>query len=296
MLAVPNFATGDPATARRLQDAMAACGLRILDIHHDADHWRTVISAEGGPDSIVAAALASNRVASDAIDMQRYSGAHPAIGAVDVYPVVYPDPGQREEAIATARDVARALGDAGVPVFLYGGLATSAERRERAYFRRGGTSGLAARADIGETPPDHGPARIDPRRGATLVTARPPLLAFNVIVEGMDAETAAAIAAEIREREDGGLPGVRALAIPLAAPDTSMDDPTATRRQISTNIHDPLTIRPARVVEAVRARAEAAGGRVVAAEIVGLVPRQALADFPSDVPIEGFDPSTQTLG
>ena len=79
--------------------------------------------------------------------------------------------------------------------------------------------------------PDWGPPRLHPRAGATLVTARPPLAAFNVVLEGGDEVLAREIAAELRE-SGGGLPGVRAIGLLLSGG----------RAQVSTNVHDPLAV------------------------------------------------------
>ena len=161
--------------------------------------------------------------------MSSYAGLHPAIGALDVCPLVWLDPGDRDAAGSAARDVGERIGALGVPVFLYGDLAAAPERRERAYFRNGGLAELWLRMESGELRPDHGPDEPHPRAGATLVTARPPLAAFNVELDSGDVEVARSVAAGLRE-SGGGLPGVRAIGLRLAGG----------RGQVSTNVHDPL--------------------------------------------------------
>ncbi len=167
-----------------------------------------------------------------------------------------------------------------MPTFLYGDLATAPDRRERADLRRGGPARLAARVSTGELLPDFGPARIDPRSGALLVTARPPLVAFNVDLLTDDPSVARAIADELREA-GGGLPGVRAIGLRLDA---------RGRAQVSTNVHDPLAAPLAEIVAFVAARAP-----IAEAEIVGLAPRCALDRFPADVPLRDFDPATTII-
>src|SRR5690606_191784 len=94
-----------------------------------------------------------------------------------------------------------AIGALGVPVFLYGDLAPTAERRERAFFRRGGLDRLWERmAAPDPLRPDFGPPRPHPPAGACLVTARPPLAAFNLELATDDVEVAREIAAAIREK------------------------------------------------------------------------------------------------
>ena len=94
--------------------------------------------------------------------------------ALDVAPVVYLEDDDRGAAAAEALTAAALIGELGIPVFLYGDLATDESRRERADIRRGGPAILAERVEAGELVPDYGPAEIHPSAGATLVTARPP--------------------------------------------------------------------------------------------------------------------------
>ncbi len=192
--------------------------------------------------------------------------------------MIYLGPDASEQARSQALEAAGEIAELGVPVFLYGELASVPERRERAYFRSGGPTALATRMESGELVPDMGPGAPHPTAGATLVTARPPLAAFNMEFEGMTLTQAKEVAAALRE-SGGGPPGVRAIALALP------DDVT----QISTNVHDPIAIPLGEVVARARELAEPQGGEVRAAEIVGLVPRAALDRFPGDVPLPGFD-------
>ncbi len=284
MLAVPNFSAG--RDQRAIDSIREALELRaeVLNLHSDPVHDRSVFTIWANPDELPGVLAAGARVAAKAIDMNGYGGAHPAVGATDVAPVVWLSEAERDPAANAARAVAEEIASAGIPVFLYGDLASSAERAERAFFRRGGLAELRGRMASGELRADLGPAEPHPRAGATLVTARPPLAAFNLVVEGVDLETAAEVAGKLREA-GGGPPGVRAIAIPLGRE----------RMQVSTNVHDPIAVPLALVVESVEGLLRASGGVVASAEIVGLVPAAALAGFPSAVPIENFDPELQVV-
>ena len=171
-----------------------------------------------------------------------------------------------------------------MPVFLYGELASRPGHAERAYFRNGGLAELWLRMEGGGLRPDFGPELPHRTAGVTLVTARPPLAAFNLELDSDDVELARAVAAGLRE-SGGGLPGVRAIGLSLSSG----------RTQVSTNVHDPFAVPLGEVVERVRALAEPLGARPVEAEIVGLVPRAALTGFPSDLPIRDFDPAERTI-
>lgn len=284
LLAVPNVSEGrDPDRIAALEGAFSRAA-SLLDRHSDPDHNRTVFTLAGEPGPLRESLLRGAEEAIGTIDMTAHEGVHPAIGALDVCPVVWLDSAARAAARAAALAVAGEIGALGVPVFLYGALASAPDRVERAYFRRGGLAELRLRMEAGELRPDRGPELPHRSAGATLVTARPPLAAFNVELEGADLEAARSIAAALRE-SGGGLPGVRAIGLPLGDG----------RTQVSTNVHDPLAVPLAEVVERLRALAAPLGARPVEAELVGLVPAAALAGYPHDVPVRGFDPALQTI-
>jgi len=257
----------------------------LLDEHSDPVHNRTVFTL-AGRDAALLRALRGLAIRSiEAIDITRQRGAHPRIGVIDVCPIVYPTSDLRDHAREVAFAVAEQLGSIGLPVFLYGEMASSPERVERSFFRRGGHVELARRMESGELEPDFGPGWPHPNGGGVLVTARAPLAAFNVeLAPGASLATAEAIAARLRE-SGGGLGGVRAIAVRL----------NAERMQISTNVHDPVAVPLARVVEEIRKLAAPEGTEPVRAELVGLVPAAALEGYPGDVPIIGPDPGARTI-
>lgn len=275
LLAVPNASEGrDEALIESLAGAFAPA--RVLDVHVDPDHGRSVLSLAGRQGELAGALLGGAREAVRRVDVRRHAGLHPHVGALDVAPIVYLDGADRGAACAEALSAAALIGeDLELPVFLYGELATSESRRERAALRAGGLAALAARLESGELEPDHGPRQAHPTAGATLVTARPPLVAFNLDLATADVEVARGIAAELREA-GGGLAGVRAMGLYL---------PSRGRAQVSTNIHDHRAAPLSRVVDAVRSKCA-----VAETELVGLVPAAALDGFPDDVPLRGFDP------
>ncbi len=281
-LAVPNFSEGrDEAAIAAIAGAFA--GAELLDRHTDAVHNRTVLTLAAPGEGLVAALAAGAQACVERIDMRAQSGAHPCVGALDVCPLVWIAEAERDPARELALATADAIAALGVPVFLYGELAAEPERRERAYFRRGGLDALTERMRAGELAPDVGPPAPHPSAGATLVTARPPLAAFNVELDTGDVEIARAVAAQLRE-SGGGLAGVRAVGIDLAG-----------RAQVSTNVGDPTAVPLATVIERVRELAAEHGARPVAGEVVGLVPEAAIRGLPEDVPLRGFDPERHLL-
>ena len=171
--AVPNFSEGrDESVIEALRQALSSPA-RLLDVHVDADHHRSVFTLVGDEEPLVETLLAGVRSARDRIDLARHDGAHPRIGAADVVPIVPIRPDAMERARETATVLARRIGDElELPVFLYGELAPG---RGPAFFRRGGPEELQRRIDSGELAPDFGPQRLDPRAGGVIVGARRPL-------------------------------------------------------------------------------------------------------------------------
>ena len=284
LLGVPNFSEGRDAGLVERVSAQFAAGVRLLDSHSDPVHNRSVLTLAGRPRALGESLARGAGACLMTIDMRRHEGAHPCVGALDVCPLVWTAAADREAARIEALGVAEAVAAEGVPVFLYGELASAPERRERAFFRAGGIERLSERMVTGELQPDLGPPAPHPSAGATLVTARAPLAAFNLFLEGAGMDGAHQIAASLRE-SGGGLPGVRAIAVDLGAAGA----------QISTNVHDPVAVPLVAVVERVRALARAEGGYVGACEVVGLVPEAALEGFPEDVAVPGFDPERHVI-
>src|SRR3954449_7213995 len=208
LIAVPNVSEGrDAAAIAAIGRAFAPA--RLLDTHSDPDHGRSVFTVAATQGELQRALVNGAREAIARIDLTVHSGDHPHVGAIDVAPVVYLDEQQHGPACAEALTAAALMGeDLELPVFLYGELAGG---RERADIRRGGVEALARRALV----PDLGPPTIDPRKGAVLVAARPPLIAFNIDLATPDVQLAKDIAAEIRESAPAGLPGVRAMGLSL---------------------------------------------------------------------------------
>ena len=276
---VPNFSEGrDPEAIAALESALSQPG-RLLDVHTDWDHHRSVFTIVGSGDELVETLAAGISTAAERIDLRRHEGAHPRIGAADVVPLVplrpEDEPAAREAALALA---ARVGEDLGLPVFFYGRL--TEDRREPAFFRRGGPAELQRRIDSGELAPDRGPATLHPAAGGVLIGVRRPLIAFNVNLRGATVETAREIAALVRER-DGGFPGVRALGLDL---------PKAGLVQVSMNVTDWEAAALHMIVATILAEAQARGAELAGSELVGLMPAGAAVEAAGSLlRIEGFD-------
>jgi glutamate formiminotransferase len=284
LVAVPNFSEGRNVRVIGALEATISAHARVLNRHYDSQHNRCVFTIAADPSKLVEALVAGAAHALDLIDLRSHQGLHPHIGALDVCPVVWQTEERHADAIAAARQAAEGIAAHGIPVFFYGELASSPERHERAYFRQGGPAELARRMGSGELRPDLGPDEPHPSAGATLVTAREPLVAFNVELDTSNPEIAREIAADLREA-GGGLPGVRALGLPREGE----------RTQVSMNIHDPRAVPLAKVVGEVARLCERHGVRAIEAELVGLVPEAAVEGYPDEPPIRDFDPKRDVI-
>jgi glutamate formiminotransferase/glutamate formiminotransferase/formiminotetrahydrofolate cyclodeaminase len=297
LLAVPNVSEGRDAQAiaaigEAFAGADADSALRLLDVHTDGDHHRSVFTIAARPLELADTLLRGARATVRRVDVMtrapsaEHAGQHPHVGALDVVPIVYLEREARGAACAEALVVADRIGEElEVPVFLYDELSGGDpdSLRTRAELRRGGVAGLRARIAGGEDAiaPDFGPPRMHPSAGATLLAARPPLVAFNLqLAPPADVQDARRVAALIREGGEQGLPGVRAIGIALGG-DVA---------QVSMNVERPFETPLASVLAAVRAHAD-----VVSAELVGLAPAAALEGFPGDIPLAGFDPARHLI-
>ncbi len=266
LLAVPNVSEGrDQGAIGAIAEAFDA---RLLDVHCDPDHNRSVFTLAGDPGALAKATSGGAREAQRRININEHRGVHPRVGAIDVAPIVYLDGADRGAACAEALVLADLLAtELDLPVFLYGMLA---EGRTRAHLRRGGPDELARRLAAGELRPDFGPRTLHPTAGAVLVGARPPLVAFNVeLAPPATVDDARAIARAIREGGSDGLHSVRAIGLWLEDRD---------RAQVSMNIEDHHATPLARVIEAIAQHATPSE-----AELVGLAPKSAFDGFPDEL-------------
>lgn len=282
---VPNFSEGrNAATVDRIVGAIKSVpGVLLLDRESDADHNRSVITFAGPPDVVVEASVRAAGAASELIDMNRHTGVHPRIGALDVLPFV---PLRK----VTLRECAALAVRAGqqiwtrfrVPVYLYGAAARRADRVELAEVRRGEFEGL--REQVRSNPdrrPDIGGPELHPTAGATAVGARKILIAYNVQLGAPDVSIARRIARRLRT-SSGGSPQVKAMGVYLASRNLA---------QVSMNLTDFNQTAPHEVFEVVKREAERYGIRVAGSEIIGLVPRRAIEMAAGhDLQLENFSP------
>ncbi|HED64422.1 MAG TPA: glutamate formimidoyltransferase [Planctomycetes bacterium] len=291
---VPNFSEGsDMALIARLTDAIEAVdGVKLLDVDPGKATNRTVVTFAGEPEAVIEAAVACVTLAAELIDMSKHHGEHPRFGATDVCPLVPIRGVTMEECVAYAHELGRRLGEAGITGYFYENAATKPERRNLAVVRAGEYEGLEAKLADPEWAPDFGPASFNPRAGATAVSARDFLVAYNVNLNTTSTRRANAIAFDVREKgrkkREGGLTSP----VVKDADGNDVWVPGSLKcvkaigwyieeygvAQISMNLTN-ISVTPVHVAfDEVDARARARGVRVTGSELVGLIPLQAMLD------------------
>jgi glutamate formiminotransferase / 5-formyltetrahydrofolate cyclo-ligase len=244
-------------------------GVKLLDVAPDEDHHRTVFTFIGEPSEVKEAALALAVKAIDLIDMRLHHGGHPRLGAVDVVPFIPIQGVDMEEAVRIAREFGGGLGRRGIPVFYYERAATSEERRDLPAVRKGEYEGLKQKLEDPLWSPDEGPGTFNPKSGATVVGARPPLVAYNINLRTADLAIARQLAKKVRFK-DGGLPHVRAMGVELKKKGIV---------QVSMNLTDFHVTGMARVYQFIREEALKLGVEIEGSEIVGLIPIHAMEEL-----------------
>jgi len=264
---VPNFSEGrSPERIRSIAEAIAgvesAC---VLDTHIDPDHNRSVITFVAEPERVVEAAVNAVRKASELIDMRVHQGEHPRLGATDVLPFVPIRGVTMDDCVRLAHEAGAAIArELLIPVYFYERAAKRPERVNLEDVRRGALELL--REQITTRVPDEGLAQVHDSAGAIAVGARPILIAFNVILRSEDVAIARQIARTIRAR-NGGLPFVKALGFRLQ---------TRGLVQVSMNLVNYKVTGMTEVYDAIAREADRLGVEIESAEIVGLLPRDAL--------------------
>jgi glutamate formiminotransferase/formiminotetrahydrofolate cyclodeaminase len=266
---VPNFSEGRrPEVVTAIRDAVAGVsGVAVLDVSSDASHNRTVVTFVAPLSVAVQAAFNGIAKARELIDLTTHQGEHPRIGATDVCPFIPLEGATMDDCIALARDLGRRVGDElGIPVFLYERAATRPDRQNLADVRRGEFE--LARTEIGTNPdrvPDFGPNAVHPTAGATVIGARPFLVAYNVYLGGAENLQVAKDVAKAVRGSSGGFRYVKALGLEVDG-----------QAQVSMNLVDTDQTPLSRVFDFVRTEAEARGVTPTRSELVGLVPEKVL--------------------
>jgi glutamate formiminotransferase / 5-formyltetrahydrofolate cyclo-ligase len=281
---VPNVSEGVRLqVVASMADAIRSIAdVMLLDHSADASHNRSVFTLAGSPSTIETAVLNLFGCALAHIDMRVHRGVHPRLGAVDVVPFIPLDGATLGDCVALARRVGLLVAtEFHIPVYLYESAATAPARRKLEDVRRGQFEGLAGKMADPAWKPDFGPVLPHPTAGASIIGARQPLIAFNVNLASDRLDIASRVAAAVRH-SSGGLPAVKAIGVRLTERSIV---------QVSMNLTNYEVTSIDRAFAAVEAEAARHGVAVMESELIGLIPRAALAGTtPEALRLKDFTP------
>lgn len=276
---VPNFSASDEKTVK----AIAHCFEKhkvLIGYESDTDHNRAVITAAGKPGAVVKALVEAVGVAVKNIDLNKHTGAHPRMGAVDVIPFVPIKNISKEEAVSISRAAAKKISKKyKIPIFLYAHSATRPNRVQLSEIRRGGFEGMAEKMKLPEWKPDFGPDAPHKTAGVAACGARDFLVAFNINLDTNDLSIAKIIASKIREANEG-IKGVKALGLELKSQNIV---------QVSMNITDVNSTSFYEIYNTVKTLAGSFGVEIKNSELVGYAPMRILASTVKDAIKLNFD-------
>jgi glutamate formiminotransferase/formiminotetrahydrofolate cyclodeaminase len=269
-------------------------GVKLLDIDPGKATNRTVITFVGEPEQVIEAAFRLIKKSKELIDMNHHSGEHPRFGATDVCPLVPIANISMEETVKYAHKLAKRVGEElKIPVYCYEFAAREEKRRNLANVRSGEYEGLKEKLADPEWKPDFGPAKFNARAGATAISARNFLVAYNINLNTTSTRRANAIAFDVREagrvkREGNPVTGKIVKdknGNPVRIPGTLKKTKAIGWyikeygiAQISMNLTDITVTSIHQAFDEVSEKARLRGIRVTGSELVGLVPLQAILD------------------
>jgi glutamate formiminotransferase len=281
---VPNISEGRrPEVVAAIVDAVKAVpGIKWLDLSSDPDHNRSVLTFLGDPTALKAAIAVLYEHVARHIDLRAHTGEHPRMGAVDVVPFIPISGCTMQDCVALAREVGELVqARFGVPVVLYEEAASAPHRRNLADVRKGGFEAMAEKLAKPEWTPDFGMGAPHEALGVSAVGAREALIAYNVYLDTKDLKVAQAIAKAVRG-SSGGLSSVKGMGLYIEE---------RGQVQVSMNLVNFRKNPIYRVQELIKIEAARYGVRVVSAELVGLIPQDALLESAAYyLQIEGYKP------
>ena len=280
---VPNFSEGrNEATIKAIAIAIESIpDVELLHVDVGRDANRTVMTFAGPPQGVIDSAFLAIQEAANRIDMSKHIGAHPRVGATDVCPLIPIAHCDIEAIQPFVHQLGKRVGHhLHIPVYLYERSATTTARQNLATIRIGEYEGFAEKMKKLTWKPDYGPTTFNEKAGATIIGARPFLIALNVNLSTKSVAIAQQIAQTIRTsgyvyRTDTGekirKPGTCSA---LKAIGWYMEDYECA--QVSMNLVDFHQTSIAEAYEACKTEAAKHGISVNGSELIGMVPLEAM--------------------
>ncbi len=266
---VPNFSEGRrlDIIEKIVKPLKNKPGFKLVSYEPDGDYNRTVVTLIGDIDSLIEPLLDFFSEALKYIDMNKHSGEHPRMGAVDVVPFIPITGITIDECIEYANLLAKKVNERfSIPVFLYAKAAKYIERENLPTIRSGEFEGMKEKIKEDKWRPDFGDAKIHETFGVVAIGARMPLIAFNIDLDTSEEKIASKIARSIRQ-SSGGFQYVQAGPAFLEE---------RGHVQVTMNILDYKKNPIYRIFETVKMEAKRYGATVTSSELIGLCPKDAL--------------------
>ncbi|MEG1254708.1 glutamate formimidoyltransferase [Clostridium sp.] len=266
---IPNFSEGrDKDKIEAIVNVFrGVSGVKLLDYSSDEDHNRTVVTVVGEPEALENAIINMAEKVYETIDMSVHTGGHPRMGALDVVPFVPIDGVSMDECVEIASRVGKVIGERfNIPVYLYEKAASAPHRENLATVRKGQYEGFFEKIKEDKWSPDFGPSEVNVKGGCVAISARQPLVAFNVNLGTDDVKIADTIAKTVRHL-GGGLRFVKAMGVKLEDRNIA---------QVSMNLVNYEKTAVYRAFEMIKMEAKRYGVPVIGSEVIGLVPMAAL--------------------
>lgn len=266
---VPNFSEGrDVDKIERIMSVIKANKeIKLVNYESDADYNRTVVTLIGEPEKMIEAILQLTKVCLKEIDLNHHEGEHARMGAIDVIPFIPISDVTMKDCVSYANECAKRISEEfDIPCFLYANAATSEQRVSLPNIRKGEFEGMKTKIKEPDWTPDYGKPEIHPTFGCIGVGARDFLIAYNIDVATEDISPAKHMAKYIRQ-SSGGFQYIQAGPVYL-------DNRGHT--QVTMNILNYKKNPIYRIFETVRMEAKRYHVEITGAEIVGLVPKEAL--------------------
>jgi glutamate formiminotransferase len=266
---VPNFSEGrDKAKIERIVSVFNNLdNVKMINYEADADYNRTVVTLIGEPYSVIESIMKMVEVCLKEIDLNNHTGEHARMGAIDVIPFIPISEVTMKECVEYANITAEKISSKyDIPCFTYAEAAKEEKRVLLPNIRKGEFEGMKEKIKLPEWYPDYGKPEIHPTFGVIGVGARDFLIAYNIDILTTDEKKTGNFAKAIRA-SSGGFQYVQAGPVYLE---------NKGHTQVTMNILNFKKNPIYRIFETVQMEAKRYSMEVPSAEIVGLIPKEAL--------------------
>ncbi|MFA7076570.1 MAG: glutamate formimidoyltransferase [Candidatus Izemoplasmatales bacterium] len=266
---VPNFSEGrDKEKIEKIISVFEKHEkIKLINYEADTDYNRTVVTLIGEADAMVVALLDMVEIVMNEIDLNNHSGEHARMGAIDVIPFIPISGITMSECVTYVNVLAEKISDIyNIPCFMYAEAAKEEKRISLPNIRKGEFEGMKEKIKLPEWKPDYGKQEIHPTFGVIGVGARDFLVAYNIDILTTDEKKTGSFAKAIRQ-SSGGFQYIQAGPVFLE---------NKGHTQVTMNILNFKKNPIYRIFETVKMEAKRYHMEVPSAEIVGLIPKDAL--------------------